>query len=48
MKIHKVKTGENMIGIASQYGISDWESLYHHSANQRLKHYRPDHVFSRR
>jgi len=42
MKVHKVKAGEDMITIAQEYHIADWEALYNHTLNERLRKYRPN------
>jgi len=45
MKIHTVKQGEDMVTIAAQYHVADWQSIYDHPANQRLKEMRPDPMY---
>jgi len=42
MKIHEVQPGEDMITIATKFGIVDWQSIYNHKFNSRLKEFRPD------
>jgi hypothetical protein len=36
-KIHKVRQGECLSSIASQYGLMSWRSLYEHPDNERLR-----------
>ena len=42
MKLHRVKSDDNLLTIAAQYGICKWEDIYNHQANKRLREYRPD------
>ena len=34
MRAHKVRQGEDLTTIAAKYGISDWEAVYNHAANE--------------
>jgi len=38
---HKVVQGDTLPSIAVQYGFTDWEEIYNHSANARLRARRP-------
>lgn len=42
MKTYTVQPGDCLISIAHQYGLSSWQALYEHQANESLRARRPD------
>jgi len=42
MRVHKVTQCEDIHSIAAQYRIADWQAIYNHDANERLRQFRPD------
>jgi len=42
MLIHQVSQGECVSSIAKQYGLRDWQAIYHDPANQALRARRPN------
>jgi Putative peptidoglycan binding domain len=41
-RVHTVRQGEHLAGIATKYGFKDWKHIYDHPSNANLKGHRAD------